>query len=275
MKIKFTKMQGAGNDFVVLDQTADADRPSPEQIRFLADRHFGVGADQVLCVRPAPSADLDFEYVIYNADGGEVEQCGNGARCFVRYVREKGLTAKDAVKVKVVGGVLELRQNPDGARMEATYHDTLARIDAALGRMEDAYMQFEAALDTYVGVRDETLFPAGRAHEYAVWAEAGALVADAFGRDLLDRCVRLEDVADDLFGNPGLPGSRRGHDQAIRALDSLQGFELKGVGSKRGGGGSADLREDLVEFSVDFRLEDDRMMHFSLLGDFLSESSSG
>ena len=118
MKIRFTKMQGAGNDFVVLDETRGRLNLSAGQYRFLADRHFGVGADQILTVRPAPEGvagqGLDFEYVIHNADGGEVEHCGNGARCFVRYVREKGLTAKDAVKVKVVGGVLELRQNPDG-----------------------------------------------------------------------------------------------------------------------------------------------------------------
>ena len=84
MQISFTKMQGAGNDFVVLDETAGRLNLSAAQYRFLADRHFGVGADQILTVRPAPSAELDFEYVIHNADGGEVEQCGNGARCFAR-----------------------------------------------------------------------------------------------------------------------------------------------------------------------------------------------
>jgi diaminopimelate epimerase len=114
MRIRFTKMQGAGNDFVVLDETRGRLNLSAAQYRWLADRHFGVGADQILTVRPAPSEGLDFEYVIHNADGGEVEHCGNGARCFVRYVREKGLTAKDAVRVKVVGGVIELRMNPDG-----------------------------------------------------------------------------------------------------------------------------------------------------------------
>ncbi len=118
MRIRFTKMQGAGNDFVVLDETRVRLPLSAAQYRFLADRHFGVGADQILSVRPPPAAlagqGVDFEYVIHNADGGEVEHCGNGARCFVRYVREKGLTDKDTVKVKVVGGVLELRQNADG-----------------------------------------------------------------------------------------------------------------------------------------------------------------
>ena len=114
MLIRFTKMQGAGNDFVVLDETQGRLGLSAAQYRFLADRHFGVGADQILTVRPAPMAGVDFEYVIHNADGGEVEHCGNGARCFVRFVRERGLTTKDAVRVKVHGGVIELRLNADG-----------------------------------------------------------------------------------------------------------------------------------------------------------------
>ena len=114
MRIRFTKMQGAGNDFVVLDETRERLHLSPAQYRFLADRHFGIGADQILTVRPSPGPGVDFEYVIHNADGGEVEHCGNGARCFVRYVREKGLTTQSRVKVRVVGGVIELIDNPDG-----------------------------------------------------------------------------------------------------------------------------------------------------------------
>jgi diaminopimelate epimerase len=114
MRIRFTKMQGAGNDFVMLDETRGSLGLSPAHYRFLADRHFGVGADQILTVRPSPAEGIDFEYVIHNADGGEVEQCGNGARCFVRFVREQGLTAKDAVKVKTLGGVIEPRMQPDG-----------------------------------------------------------------------------------------------------------------------------------------------------------------
>ena len=114
MRIRFTKMQGAGNDFVVLDETRGLLGLSTAQYRFLSDRHFGVGADQILSVRPAPRAGLDFEYVIHNADGGEVEHCGNGARCFVRYVRDKGLTDKTAVRVKVQQCEIELRMNPDG-----------------------------------------------------------------------------------------------------------------------------------------------------------------
>ncbi|MDB5938483.1 MAG: diaminopimelate epimerase [Polaromonas sp.] len=114
MRIRFTKMQGAGNDFVVLDETRGPLGLTTAHYRFLADRHFGVGADQILTVRPSPGEGIDFEYVIHNADGGEVEQCGNGARCFVRFVREQGLTAKDAVKVKTLGGIIEPRLQPDG-----------------------------------------------------------------------------------------------------------------------------------------------------------------
>ncbi|WP_198968963.1 diaminopimelate epimerase [Xylophilus sp. ASV27] len=114
MQIRFTKMQGAGNDFVVLDETAGLLGLTPAQYRFLADRHFGVGADQVLSVRRAPSPEVDFEYVIHNADGGEVEQCGNGARCFVRFVREQGLTTKDTVRVQTLAGVIAPRMDADG-----------------------------------------------------------------------------------------------------------------------------------------------------------------
>ncbi len=112
--MKFTKMQGAGNDFVVLDETRGLLNLSAAQYRFLADRHFGVGADQILSVRPAPSADVDFEYVIHNADGGEVEQCGNGSRCFLQFVRSQGLTTKTSVKVKTLSGVIEPSLQPDG-----------------------------------------------------------------------------------------------------------------------------------------------------------------
>jgi diaminopimelate epimerase len=107
-------MQGAGNDFVVLDETRGLLGLTAADYRFLADRHFGVGADQILSVRAAPTPDVDFEYVIHNADGGEVEQCGNGSRCFVRFVREQGLTQKNTVRVKVHGGVITLHELPDG-----------------------------------------------------------------------------------------------------------------------------------------------------------------
>jgi diaminopimelate epimerase len=114
MRVRFTKMQGAGNDFVVLDETRGRLNLTREQYARLADRHFGIGADQILSVRPSPGPGIDFEYVIHNADGGEVEQCGNGARCFVRFVRDKGLASSDSIRVQTVAGVIEPRLNPDG-----------------------------------------------------------------------------------------------------------------------------------------------------------------
>ncbi|GER13165.1 diaminopimelate epimerase [Variovorax boronicumulans] len=114
MRIRFTKMQGAGNDFVVLDETRGTLGLTAAQYRFLADRHFGVGADQILTVRPSPAAGIDFQYVIHNADGGEVEQCGNGARCFMRFVSEHGLTEKKDVRVQTLAGVIEPRMGDDG-----------------------------------------------------------------------------------------------------------------------------------------------------------------
>ena len=114
MKIRFTKMQGAGNDFVVLDETQGPLGLTTAQYRFLADRHFGVGADQILSVRPSPGEGLDFEYAIHNADGSEVEQCGNGARCFARYVRDKGLTTRDTIRVQTLSGVIAPQLTPDG-----------------------------------------------------------------------------------------------------------------------------------------------------------------
>ena len=114
MRIRFTKMQGAGNDFVVLDETRERLGLSRAQYRFLGDRHFGIGADQILSVRPSPTEGIDFSYVIHNADGGEVEHCGNGARCFLSYVRQQGLTPKDVVRVQTMNRVLELRRQPDG-----------------------------------------------------------------------------------------------------------------------------------------------------------------
>ncbi|MFN4119556.1 diaminopimelate epimerase [Acidovorax sp.] len=135
MQIRFTKMQGAGNDFVVLDETQGRLGLSAAQYRFLADRHFGVGADQILTVRPSPAEGVDFEYVIHNADGGEVEQCGNGARCFARFVHDKGLTAKDTIRVQTQSGVIAPRLTADG------------RVTVDMGRpvLEPALVPFDAA----------------------------------------------------------------------------------------------------------------------------------
>lgn len=114
MRVHFTKMQGAGNDFVVLDETQQRLGLSRAQYQRLADRHFGIGADQILSVRPAATSDVDFEYVIHNADGAEVEHCGNGARCFYHYVQERGLSTKDVLRVRTVNRLLTLGKNPQG-----------------------------------------------------------------------------------------------------------------------------------------------------------------
>jgi diaminopimelate epimerase len=112
--IAFTKMEGAGNDFVVLDATRAPFALSREQVQRLADRHFGVGCDQVLVVEEASRAEADFRYRIFNADGGEVEQCGNGARCFVKFVHGKGLTGKREIRVETLGGMIAPRLEEDG-----------------------------------------------------------------------------------------------------------------------------------------------------------------
>jgi diaminopimelate epimerase len=105
MKLKFTKMHGLGNDFVVIDAMNQQISLSPEQLRRLADRHLGIGCDQILLIEKA-EGDADFRYRIFNADGGEVEQCGNGARCFVRYVHDHGMTGKKEVRIETLSGVV-------------------------------------------------------------------------------------------------------------------------------------------------------------------------
>lgn len=114
MKIGFTKMQGLGNDFVVLDAVRNNFVPTPQQARFLADRHFGVGCDQILVVEKPSHDGVDFGYRIFNADGGEVEQCGNGARCFARFVSDQGLSNKREFRVETHSGVITPRLEASG-----------------------------------------------------------------------------------------------------------------------------------------------------------------
>lgn len=114
MKLKFTKMHGAGNDFIVIDAISQPVAFTPEQWQFLADRRFGIGADQMLVVEKPRAPGADFRYRIYNSDGGEVEQCGNGARAFVKFVTDKGLTGKRAIKVETMAGMIEPKLEDDG-----------------------------------------------------------------------------------------------------------------------------------------------------------------
>lgn len=140
MRLRFTKMQGAGNDFVVLDGIAQPVVLTAAQFKRLADRHFGVGADQILVVERPRAAGVDFRYRIFNADGGEVEQCGNGARCFVRFVREKGMTAKDEIRVETLSGVIVPKLEPDG------------RVTVDMGRptFDPAHVPFQTDSDALV-----------------------------------------------------------------------------------------------------------------------------
>ena len=134
MRISFTKMQGAGNDFVVLDETRGRLPLTSEHYRFLGDRHFGVGADQILSVRPSPAPGVDFEYVIHNADGAEVEQCGNGARCFARFVHDNRLSDKAVLRVQTRNGVIAPQLVAGG----------LVRVDMGAPRFALAEIPFDA-----------------------------------------------------------------------------------------------------------------------------------
>jgi diaminopimelate epimerase len=158
MRLPFTKMQGAGNDFVVLDATRGPVDLSPQQAQRLADRRFGIGADQILVVDPSPNpgAGIDFGYRIYNSSGDEVEHCGNGARCFVRFVHARGLTTKKTVRVQTVNNVLELRLRDDGR----------VTVDMSLPVFEHARIPFDGA----------ALTPR-RAGDFALWPVQGVEVA--------------------------------------------------------------------------------------------------
>lgn len=114
MKLQFTKMHGAGNDFIVIDSTEAPFTMTTNQLRFIADRHLGIGADQILIVEKARTPDTDFRYRIFNQDGGEVEMCGNGARCFARYVYDRGLTTKKKIRVETMKGIIQPELQDDG-----------------------------------------------------------------------------------------------------------------------------------------------------------------
>ena len=134
MAIDFTKMHGLGNDFVVIDAINQPVELTPGQVRQLADRHLGIGCDQLLLVEPASGAQADFRYRIFNADGGEVGQCGNGARCFMQFVREQGLTDKTQLQVETASGPLQLIQQPSGQ----------ITVDMGVPRLEPAEIPFLA-----------------------------------------------------------------------------------------------------------------------------------
>jgi len=150
VKLKFSKMHGLGNDFVVLDGIRQSISLTPEQLCYLADRHFGVGCDQILLVEAAGQPGVDFRYRIFNADGSEVEQCGNGARCFVRFVHETGLTEKREIRVETKSGIIAPRLEADGK----------VTVDMGVPRFLPAEIPFlhdEDVIIYSLDVADETL----------------------------------------------------------------------------------------------------------------------
>jgi diaminopimelate epimerase len=150
VKLEFSKMQGLGNDFIVLDGVRQRVELSSAQMRFLADRHFGIGCDQILLVEAPTQPGIDFRYRIFNADGGEVEQCGNGARCFVRFVHEAGLTDKREIRVETRGGIISPRLEGDGT----------VTVDMGIPRFLPAEIPFiddENVVIYSLDVADETL----------------------------------------------------------------------------------------------------------------------
>jgi diaminopimelate epimerase len=139
-KLAFSKMHGLGNDFVMIDAVRQDIRLSADQVRWLADRHFGVGCDQLLVVEPARAPGVDFRYRIFNADGGEVEQCGNGARCFARFVFEQGLTDKREIRVETKKGIITPRLEDDG----------MVTVDMGVPVLKPADVPFVSDSDAWV-----------------------------------------------------------------------------------------------------------------------------
>ena len=149
MKLKFTKMHGAGNDFVVIDAINQQVELGPDGWRRIADRRFGIGADQILVVERPVTEGCDFRYRIFNSDGGEVEQCGNGSRAFVRFVSDKGLTSKEAIRVETMSGIITPRLEADGS----------VTVDMGAPVLELARVPFDAAGLAGVAQGRDTLWP--------------------------------------------------------------------------------------------------------------------
>ena len=169
MSLKFTKMHGLGNDFVVIDAIHQQVELDPERIRAIAQRRFGVGCDQVLLVEPPRSADTQFHYRIFNADGSEVEQCGNGARCFARFVRDKGLTQDDVIDVGTAAGPIRLYLEGEQVR-----------VDMGVPRLEPERIPFVAE---------------GRRDRYPIEVEGSRLEIAALSLGNPHAVLQVDDVA--------------------------------------------------------------------------------
>ena len=176
-RLAFTKMEGAGNDFVVIDATRQAFALDAAQLRRIADRHFGVGCDQILVVEPSRRPDADFRYRIFNADGGEVEQCGNGARCFVKFVHARGLSAKREIRVETLGGVIAPRLDADGE----------VSVDMGPPRLEAPLVQAIDVCGTQVEV---AILSMGNPHTVQLVADVDSAPVEAQGPHI-ERHVRF------------------------------------------------------------------------------------
>jgi diaminopimelate epimerase len=178
VKIKFTKMHGLGNDFVVLDAIHQSFVPTPAQARYLADRHFGVGCDQILIVEEPSQAGIDFRYRIFNADGGEVEQCGNGARCFVRFVHDHGLTDKPEIRVETKSGIIAPRLEAGGAITVNMGVPRFAPSEIPFDSDSDAVVQPLQVADASF---DITVVSMGNPHAVQVVADVDGAPVEKFG----------------------------------------------------------------------------------------------
>ncbi len=167
-KLAFTKMQGLGNDFVMIDAVRQPIQLTEDQVRHLADRHFGVGCDQLLVVEPAQTPGVDFRYRIFNADGGEVEQCGNGARCFARFVFDQGLTDKREIRVETKKGIIAPRLEADGNVTVDMGVPVLNPADVPFVSDSDAYVQPLEVAGTSVAI---TAVSMGNPHAVQVVAD--------------------------------------------------------------------------------------------------------
>ena len=167
-KLAFTKMQGLGNDFVMIDAVRQPIQLTEDQVRHLADRHFGVGCDQLLVVEPAQTPGVDFRYRIFNADGGEVEQCGNGARCFARFVFDQGLTDKREIRVETKKGIIAPRLEADGNVTVDMGVPVLNPADVPFVSDSDAYVQPLDVAGTSVAI---TAVSMGNPHAVQVVAD--------------------------------------------------------------------------------------------------------
>ena len=185
MKLQFTKMHGAGNDFIVIDSTEAPFTMTTNQLRFIADRHLGIGADQILIVEKARTPDTDFRYRIFNQDGGEGEMCGNGARCFARYVYDRGLTTKKKIRVETMKGIIQPELQDDGR----------VKVDMGAPRFRPEEIPLNTTGLSHLSRASDTLWEV-KAAGYNNWVS----VVSMGNPHCVVFCPRVDDVDVDFIG---------------------------------------------------------------------------